>query len=99
MNDERGKSRWTARFLLRSAGIVALLVVIVMALLGAYVFDFANSARTFFVYWSIFFFFLLGVIAVAMFDAIITMAKFRKEHSRLREAFRREFGGRREPKP
>lgn len=78
---------------MRSAGILALLIVIVMALLGAYVVDFRDSATAFFVYWSVFFAFLLGVVAVAIFDALITMAKFRKEHTKLREAFRREFGG------
>jgi hypothetical protein len=87
--DARGKGRWTLRFVLRSAGIAALAIVIPMALLGAYVFDLADSARSFFIYWTIFFILLLSAIAIAVVDTLLTIVRFRKEHMKLRKAFRR----------
>ncbi len=95
MNGGGRESRlWTARFVLRSAGAAALVIVVSMALLGAYVFDFTDSARSFFIYWTAFFVLLMGVILLAMFDAAATIVRFRKERTKLRKAFRHEFGSR-----
>ena len=91
ISDPWGKGRWTHRRVLRTVGIVTLVIVIIMALVGAYAFDFTASPRSFFIYWSIFFTLLLGVIGVAVIDAIATIIRFRKEHMKLRNMFRREL--------
>jgi len=91
MDDRRGHNRWTARFAMRVAGAFFLAAVVVMALLGVSVVDVNRSARVFFIYWTIFFFFLLCAIAIAMLDAIVTIGKFRTEHAKLRTVFRREL--------
>lgn len=79
--------------MLRTAGIVALVIVIFMALVGTYAFDFRGSPRAFFVYWTVFFVLLMSVIALAVLDAAATMFRFRKEHTKLRNVFRRELQG------
>lgn len=78
--------------MMRSAGVAALVAVVSMALLGAYVFDFTDSARSFFIYWTVFFVLLMSAIVLAVFDAAATIVKFRKERTMLRKAFRHEFG-------
>jgi hypothetical protein len=95
----RGEGRWTTRFVVRLVGLALLAVVVIMALLGAYVLDFSASARSFFIYWSVFFVLLMSVIAVALFDTVATIVRFRKEHAKLRSAFRRELRGENNAEP
>lgn len=80
--------------MLRLAGVAALAIVVPMALLGAYVFDFTGSARSFFIYWTAFFVLLMSAVVLAVFDAAATIVRFRKERTKLRKAFRHEFGSR-----
>lgn len=80
MGEADGRSRWTPRRVVRSAGIVAILISALMTLFGAYGPPADFSPKAFWVYWTIFFFFLMGAIGLAMVDAMITIVKFRKEH-------------------
>ncbi len=58
--------------------------------------DTRSSLRLFFVYWTVFFALLLGAIALAVLDALVTMVKFRKEHMELRKTTRHSpHGGKR----
>jgi hypothetical protein len=91
IGDPWGKSRWTPRGILRTTGIAALVIVILMALIGGHALDFTGSPRSFFIYWTVFFILLLSAIALAVLDAIATIVRFRKEHTKLRNTFRREL--------
>ena len=91
IGDPWGKGRWTPRGILRTAGTAALVIVIFMALMGGHVLDFTGSPRTFLIYWTVFFVLLLSVIALAILDATATIVRFRKEHTKLRNMFRREL--------
>ena len=89
MSDDGDRKRgWTPRRVFRWVGVVALAIALFMAVLGAYGLDTRSSLRLFFVYWTVFFALLLGAIALAVFDALVTMVKFRKEHMELRKATR-----------
>jgi heme A synthase len=89
MSGEKNKWRQlTMRRVFRWVGIINLVVLILMALFGAYGLKTSVSVRTFFVYWSIFFILLMAAIALAMFDALATIAKFKKDHEKLRAAIR-----------
>ena len=85
MGEAGERSRWTPRRVVRSAGIAAILISALMTLFGAYGPPRDFSPKAFWVYWTIFFIFLMGAIGLAMVDAMITIVKFRKEHSDLRE--------------
>ena len=91
----RNKRPWTPRRVFRWIGIVVLMIALFMALIGAYVLKSTISVRFFFVYWTIFFLLLLSAIVLAMFDALATIVKFRKEHTELRKAIRNELHGNR----
>jgi len=93
IGDPWGKGRWTSRAILRTAGATALAIAILMALLGGHVLDFTESPRSFLIYWGVFFILLLSVIVLAMLDAIATIVRFRKEHTKLRDAFRHGLHG------
>lgn len=54
-----------------------------MAIFGAYGLGTGVAPKTFYVYWTVFFFFLMGAIALAILDALVTMVKFRKEQKNL----------------
>ena len=89
MSGEKWKIRqWTLRRVFRWVGITNLAIVVIMALYGVYGLKTTISARMFFVYWSVFFLLLMGAIVLAMFDALATMAKFKKEHENLRDSIR-----------
>jgi len=79
------------RRVFRWVGIINLAIVVIMALYGVYGLKTTISARTFFVYWSIFFLLLLGAIVLAMVDALATMARFKKEHEKLRNSIGSHF--------
>ena len=76
------------RRVFRWVGIINLAIVVIMALYGAYGLKTSVSVRVFFIYWSVFFLLLMSAIVLAMFDALATMAKFKKEHEKLRESFK-----------
>ena len=76
------------RRVFRWVGIINLIIVIIMAIYGAYGLKTTVSVKIFFVYWSVFFLLLMSAIVLAMLDALTTMAQFRKEHERLRESIR-----------
>jgi hypothetical protein len=81
----------TMRLVLRSTGIVTLAAAALMAILGVYVFDFGASAKAFFIYWTIFFVLLLSAVTLAVVDTATTFIKFRKEHMKLHNSFRRQL--------
>lgn len=85
MGEAGERSRWTPRRVVRSAGVVAILISALMTLFGTYGPPADFSPKAFWVYWTIFFLFLLGALGLAMVDAMITIVKFRKEHKDLRE--------------
>ena len=92
MNDDRRqKGQWTARAALRLTGAVVLLIVALMAVLGGFVFDLAASAGLFLIYWTIFALLLLVAIMIAMFDAVATIGRFKREHAQLHDKFTQEF--------
>jgi hypothetical protein len=80
--------RWTMRRIFRWIGIIDLIIVVVMAAYGAYGLKTDVSPKTFFLYWSVFFILLMAAIVLAMFDALATMARFKKEHEKLRGVIR-----------
>lgn len=93
MKKSRGHSEWTPRLVMRLAGAVVLAAVLLMAVLGVFVFELKMSANAFFIFWSVFFLLLLIAIAIAMLDALATIGKFKIEHDKLRSAFQKEPEG------
>ncbi|MFQ5551971.1 MAG: hypothetical protein ACE5FJ_12125 [Gemmatimonadales bacterium] len=94
MIDAADKRRgWTPRRVLRWVGTAAIGIAFLMALFGAYRVGSKVSTRVFYVYWTVFFFFLMSAIALAMFDALVTIARFRKEHKELQKTARHTLTG------
>lgn len=89
IGDANKSPRWTPRRLLRLVGIAAIALSLLMAVFGAYGLGTKVSARVFYIYWTVFFFFLMSAIALAVIDALVTMVKFRREHRDLK----RKIGG------
>jgi len=88
MGDEEKRPRWTPRRVVRWTGTTAITTSALMAIFGAYKVGTNVSPRVFYVYWTIFFFFLMGAIALAMVDGMITIVKFRKDHIELKRITR-----------
>jgi hypothetical protein len=88
MDADGKKPGWTPRRVVRWTGTIAIALASIMAIYGAYGFDVDVAPKVLYIYWSIFFFFLMAAVALAMFDALITMAKFKKAHSDLRQMAR-----------
>ena len=88
MDTDKKKAGWTPRRVVRWAGTISIAVAFFMAIFGAYGFGKDVTPRFLYIYWTIFFLFLMIAVALAMIDALITMAKFRKEHSDLRQMAR-----------
>ena len=84
--NEKKRPRWTPRRVVRSAGTTAISTAALMALYGAYGLGVEVSARAFYIYWTVFFVFLMGALALAIMDALITVAKFKQERESLKEA-------------
>jgi hypothetical protein len=84
MGEAGKKPRWTPRRVVRWTGAVAITTALLLALFGAYGPPRDYSVDAFWAYWTIFIFFLMGAIGLAMIDAMITIMKFRKEHADLR---------------
>lgn len=89
MSGEKWNIRqWSMRRVFRWVGIIMLAIVVLMAVFGAYGLRNTVSMRVFVIYWTVFFILMMTVIVLAMFDALATMAKFKKEHEKLRKAIR-----------
>lgn len=91
MSKKRAWDQWSARFAMRLIGAGILAVVVIMAILGAFVLDLMKSFTAFFIFWTVFFLLLLAAIVIAMLDALATIGKFRQEHAKLRSTFHRKF--------
>ena len=91
IDDRRQKGQWTARTALRLIGAVILVIVGLMALLGGFVLDLTTSPALFLIYWTVFAILLLAAIIIAMFDAVATIGKFKKEHAQLHDLFKQEI--------
>jgi hypothetical protein len=89
MDTEGKKSGWTPRRVVRWAGTATIVTALFMAVIGAYGFGEDVTPRFLYIYWTIFFLFLMGAVCLAMIDAMITIAKFKKEHRDLRELARK----------
>jgi polyferredoxin len=89
----RQKKPWTLRRAFRWAGIIMLAATVLMALFGAYGLKTTVPVKMFFFYWTIFFVLLWCTIALATFDALLTIVRFRKEHKKLRESIGRQLRG------
>jgi hypothetical protein len=87
--NEKKNTRWTPRRIVRSAGTTAISTAVLMALYGAYGLGVEVSARAFYIYWTVFFVFLMGALALAIMDALITVAKFKQD----RESLKKTAGG------
>ncbi len=87
------RRRRTARRVVRRVGSIAIGTALLMALFGAYKVGSEVSTKVFYVYWTIFFVFLMSAIALAMFDALLTMVKFRKERGKLQKTAIQELAG------
>ncbi len=86
MIDTADKKRpWTPRRVFRWVGAAAIGIALLMALFGAYGLGSKVSIRVFYIYWSVFFFFLMCAIALATLDALATVVWFSKEHMELHE--------------
>ncbi len=89
MSGEKWNIReWPMRRIIRWVGIIMLVIIALMAAFGAYGLRTTASMRVFVIYWTVFFILMMTVIVLAMFDALMTMAKFKKEHEKLRKAIR-----------
>lgn len=88
MGNAENKTGWTPRRVVRWAGTTAIVTALFMAIIGAYGFGADVTPKFLYVYWTVFFLFLMSAVALAMIDAIITIAKFKKEHSDLRQMAR-----------
>ncbi len=84
MGEAKETPRWTPRRLARWTGAVAIVTALFMALFGVYGPPNDLSPKAFWLYWTIFFFFLMCALGLAMIDATITIVTFRKEHADLR---------------
>ena len=93
MEAEEQRRRRTARRVVRRVGSITIGTALLMALFGAYKVGSEVSTKVFYVYWTIFFVFLMSAIALAMFDALLTMVKFRKERGKLQKTARQELAG------
>jgi uncharacterized membrane protein len=92
-NNDQRKGRWTARHALRLIGAVDLLIAGLMAVLGAFVLDIAAHPTLFVIYWAVFAILLLIALIIAMFDAVATIGRFKKEHAKLHDTFRKDLDG------
>jgi hypothetical protein len=88
MGEAKEKARWTPRRVVRWTGSVAIVTALFLAVFGAYGLPKGLAPRAFWIYWTIFFFFLMVAIGLAMTDAMITIVKFREEHADLRRMAR-----------
>ncbi len=88
MGEASERPRWTPRRVVRWAGVAAIVTALFLAVLGAYGPPRDLAPKAFWVYWTIFFFFLVCAIGLAMIDATITIMKFRREHADLRRMAR-----------
>lgn len=88
MDTEKKKSGWTPRRVVRWMGTIAIAGAFLMAIVGAYGFGTDVTPKFLYIYWTIFFLFLMAAVALAMIDALITIAKFRKEHNDLKRMAR-----------
>ena len=84
---------WTPRRIVRWVGAFTVAGALLMALYGAYAVDSGASPRFFFIYWTVFFALLLIAVALATFDALITLLRFTSEHKKLLKLFHREVRG------
>ena len=88
MGNVENKPRWTPRRVVRWAGTTAIVIALFMAIFGAYGFGTDVTPTFLYVYWTTFFLFLMSAVGLAMIDSMITIAKFKKEHSDLRQMAR-----------
>jgi hypothetical protein len=88
MDADGKKTGWTPRRVVRRTGTIAIVVAFFMAIYGAYGFGKDVTPKFLYIYWTVFFLFLMTAIALAMIDALITMAKFKKERNDLKQMAR-----------